>query len=161
MAKSSMLVAVILVLFGTASALSPTAQLRSTSSDFEYNLAFHHRTESFKMGAHRTRTLNESTAPILRMFDIQSSIEHVSLNGHKNFRVHSHPRAAEVIHVESGNLTVILLFEGFPSVEKVSNSLLRHGVGIVPQGIPHTTQCESKDGCTYVSYYNNANPGRV
>lgn len=152
---------VVLLFTGVVSAFTCIAQLRAMTSDFEYNLVLDEQNESLRIGEVRTRTLNEITAPILSMPDIQSSMEYVILGPHKTYDVHSHPRASEVLYVERGNLTLILVFGEDNSTKKVKNSLVKHHLAIVPQGITHTASCESNEDCAYVSYYNNANPGRV
>lgn len=156
-----LIIVALLICGGKIDAISPMAEIRSTTSDFEYNLSLGPTIESRNSSEARTRFLYGNSAPILSMLDIQSAIERVILSTNKTYDTHAHPRAAEVIYVEGGNITVILALDELGLEKIVKNSALRESVVVIPQGTFHNITCVSDDDCVYLSYYNSAYPGRV
>lgn len=138
--------------------MSPTCIKRAHSSDFEYMMRLNGGGPARKEGRlFISYSLNKTTNALLGMLDIQSAIDHVTLTSNSTFRMHAHPRAAELVYVQNGTVDAVLYVGNEGRV--VRNRLRNSGVAFVPQGLPHKLLCVSSEDCHYLSYYNNADPG--
>lgn len=96
---------------------------------------------------------------VFGLADVQSAVERVFLANGASFATHAHPRGSETVYVEAGSLLSSLRFEGIAEQRVVRLTLSRGDVTVVPQGLPHSFTCASDAGCTYVSFWNTADPG--
>ena len=73
---------------------------------------------------------------------------------------HVHPRASENFATIYGKIQVSTLLEGVIP-RKIVAKLPPGHVTSVPQGLPHTVKCISKNECIYHIFFNSADPGFI
>ncbi len=72
---------------------------------------------------------------------------------------HVHPRGSENYATISGKLNVRMTLEGTVSVRRIESILPPSHVTSIPQGLPHSPKCISKDDCVYHIFFNSADAG--
>lgn len=103
-----------------------------------------------------------NSQPVFGLSDVQSGVDRVSLKYGAALASHAHPRASETLYVESGELLSHLRFEGDAPGARVVQLVLRRGrVTVFPQGLPHAVRCNARNGCSFLSFYNSADFGKV
>lgn len=146
------------LVFASAEAEPLLRHIRSTISDFEYKLHFGDHDPAARVS---TQGLDASNAPVLALKDVQSSLEQVHLSYKSVVAAHTHPRAAEVLLVERGNVTSTMFLGSVSEMRALETSVAKDCITVIPQGIVHSVQCRHIEGCVFMSYHNSADPGHI
>lgn len=153
----------------SSAAIRIPSQGSTTAASYRRNLGdadFLIKMENSKVIIPEDKSMTQETASVsqykvLGLSDVQATVERVHLNMNKSFPSHSHPRGSETLYVESGLLSTSLRFEGLTAARIVRLNLRRGFVTVFPQGLPHKLRCTSLSGCTYISFFNTADPGDI
>ena len=74
---------------------------------------------------------------------------------------HVHPRGSENFATIHGTIEVSTMLEGATTPRRVVAKLPPAHVTSVPQGLPHTVKCISKNECIYHIFFNSADAGFI
>ena len=163
MASSALRLAALCAVLALAAAAIPSNGLRTVETEREKLSNADYNINPRNGVAVRTPGFTAYLAEIpkfkaLGTADVQFGYADIMLKSGQTFPTHYHPRGAEILTVLHGAAQVTFTME---NGRKVSNRIGWSRVTVIPQGLPHTIKCVSKQNCRMIATLNSAKAGTV